>query len=356
MTTKVGINGFGRIGKLVFQAFVERFGKDFEVVGINDLTAPKALAHLLKFDTVQRGMRHDHKITADDNNIIVDGRSIPVFKEKNPGMIPWEKVGAQIVIESTGVFRDVEKDGKPGYDTHLKQKSVKKVILTVPAKNEEAIRTVIMGVNEEALTATDSCISNASCTTNCLAPLVKVLDAEYGIVSGFMTTIHSYTNDQKVVDQIHEDPRRARAAGCNIIPTSTGAAKALGLVLPQVKGKLHGYAIRVPTPTGSVVDLTVNLAKAPSEDADKVKDAVNALMKKAADGAMKGILEYCEDEIVSSDIIHNPASSIFDSKCTLTLKKDPKCIKLVSWYDNEWGYSNRVCELSKLIVARGYLK
>jgi len=337
MAVKVGINGFGRIGKLVFQIFHER--PEFEVVAINDLASPHALAHLLKYDTVHGRWKHDVKATADSFEI--GGKTVWCFQEKDPKKLPWKKLGVDLVVESTGVFRT-----KTACMFHV-EAGAKKVILTVPADKEDDVHaTIVMGVNEEKLGPDDHTVSNASCTTNCLAPLAKVLHDEFGIERGLMTTVHAYTNDQRTNDQIHKDLRRARSAAQNIIPTTTGAAKAVGQVLPTLKGKLHGYSLRVPVPDGSVVDLTFNSVKPVSVE------SINAAVKKAAEGPMKGILEYCEDEIVSSDIIHNPASSVFDSKTTMVL--GDHMAKVVSWYDNEWGYSCRVVDLAALLLKRGY--
>src|SRR6056297_4207731 len=326
---KVGINGFGRIGRNAFKLMLER--DKFEVVGINDLTDTKTLAHLLKYDSTQ-GI-FDGDISYNDNAIIVNGNEITVSAEKSPSNIPWTKT-PDLVIESTGIFRKRESD-KGGYGDHLKN-GAKKVILTVPA-SDEIDRMIVLGVNDSDLQAADACVSNASCTTNCLAPVAKVLEDSFGIEKGYMNTIHSYTNDQQILDAPHKDLRRARSAAVNQIPTTTGAAKAVGKVLPALAGKLDGVAIRVPTPTGSIVDLVANLSK------EATVEEVNAAVKKAAEGPMKGILEYTEDPIVSSDIIHNPHSSIFDALSTMVIGKT---VKIFSWYDNEWGYSNRVVDLA----------
>jgi len=333
MSIKVGINGFGRIGRMVFAIGLKK-GMDF--VAINDLTSAKTLAHLLKYDSIHG--RFDGKVEAKENAIVVNGKEIPVYAIKNPKELPWKEKGVDVVIESTGVFRSATSE-KGGYKDHITA-GAKKVILTVPAK-DEIDNTVVLGVNDHDLDKKAEAYSNASCTTNCLAPIAKVLDDEFGIVDGLMTTIHAYTNDQNVLDLPHSDLRRARAAAMNIIPTTTGAAKAVGKVLPQLKGKLDGMAMRVPVCDGSIVDLVVNLKK------EATKEQINAAMKKAANGPMKGILEYCEDPIVSSDVIDNPHSSIFDALSTMVIGK---VAKVISWYDNEWGYSARVVDLIKKIV------
>ena len=324
---KVAINGFGRIGRNVFKLALEK--PEIEIIGINDLTDTKTLAHLLKYDSTQGKF---HGVTHDDQNIIVNGKKVRVHAEKNPAAIPWE-VKPDIVIESTGIFTSKESP-KGGYGDHLKN-GAKKVILTVPAK-DTIDAMIVVGVNDDMLKPEHQCISNASCTTNCLAPVAKVLNDSFGIEIGFMTTIHSYTNDQKILDLPHKDLRRARSAAVSQIPTTTGAAKAVGKVIPALKGKLDGLAVRVPTPTGSLVDLVAVLKNSAT------KEEINAAMKKAAEGPMKGILEYTEDEIVSVDVIHNPASSIFDAQSTMV---NGTMIKVLSWYDNEWGYSARCIDL-----------
>jgi len=329
---KVAINGFGRIGRNVFKIAFER--DDIEIVGINDLTDTKTLAHLLKYDSTQGKYSG---VTYDDQNIIVNGDKIKVTAEKSPITIKWEKT-PDVVIESTGVFTSKESP-KGGYGDHLKN-GAKKVILTVPAK-DEIDAMIVLGVNEDHLKPEHQCISNASCTTNCLAPVAKVLNDAFGIEIGYMTTIHSYTNDQRILDLPHKDLRRARSAALSQIPTTTGAAKAVGKVIPALKGKLDGISVRVPTPTGSLVDLVAVLKK------EATKEEINAAMKKAAEGPMKGILEYCEDPIVSVDVIHTTASSIFDSLSTMV---NGKMIKVLSWYDNEWGYSCRVVDLIPLVM------
>jgi len=329
---KVAINGFGRIGRNVFKIVLER--ENIEIVGINDLTDTKTLAHLLKYDSTQG--KFNGVATHDKDGLIVNGQKISVTAERSPINIPWSKT-PDVVIESTGIFVNRESD-KGGYGDHLKN-GAKKVILTVPSK--DAIdNMVVLGVNEDTIQNDQVCLSNASCTTNCLAPIAKVLHDEFGIKNGLMTTIHSYTNDQNILDAPHGDLRRARSGAMSQIPTTTGAAKAVGKVIPALAGKLDGMAVRVPTPTGSLVDLVVNVEKETSIE------EVNAAMKKAAEGPMKGILEYTEDPIVSVDIIHNPHSSIFDSLSTMV---QGKTIKILAWYDNEWGYSNRVVDLIEKI-------
>ncbi len=328
---KVAINGFGRIGRNVFKIALENPG--IEIIGINDLTDTKTLAHLLKYDSTQgqfAGVSHD------EENIIVNGLKVKVTSEKNPANIPW-KEKPDVVIESTGIFRSKESP-KGGYGDHLKN-GAKKVILTVPAK-DTIDAMIVLGVNDSDLKPEHQCVSNASCTTNCLAPVAKVLNDNFGIELGYMTTIHSYTNDQRILDLPHSDLRRARSAALSQIPTTTGAAKAVGKVIPELKGKLDGISVRVPTPTGSLVDLVAVLKK------ETTKEEINAAMKKAAEGPMKGILEYTEDPIVSADIIHSTASSTFDALSTMV---NGKMVKVLAWYDNEWGYSCRVADLiSKL--------
>jgi glyceraldehyde 3-phosphate dehydrogenase len=326
MATKIGINGFGRIGRNVFKLLVA--SSEFEVAAINDLTSPKTLAHLLKYDSVSG--RFDGTVTSTEDGIVVNGKEIKVLKEKDPAALPWGDLGVDMVLESTGVFTSKEACLK-----HVTG-GAKKVLLSVPPKDAvDAI--IVMGVNDDTLKSSDQVISNASCTTNCLAPMAKVIHETFGIVRGFMTTVHAYTNDQKVLDMPHSDLRRARAAANAIIPTTTGAARAVGKVLPDLAGKLDGFAMRVPVIDASVVDLVAILEKGAT------KDAINAAIKAAAEGPLKGILEYTEDEIVSCDIIGNPASSVFDSKLTMVMGEN--FVKLVSWYDNEWGYSNRCVDL-----------
>ena len=338
MAIRVAINGFGRIGRLTFRVMQER-SKDFEVVAINDLTNNETLATLLKYDSIHR--RFDGKVDYDDKHLVVDGKKIRVFEEKNPADLPWGDLGVDVVVESTGVFTARKTDSKPGYDSHL-DAGASRVVLSAPAKDSPDL-TVVLGVNDDQLTGSMKCISNASCTTNCLAPVAKVLHEQFGIERGLMTTVHAYTNDQRVQDMPHKDLYRARSAAQNIIPTSTGAAKAVGLVIPDLKGKLTGIALRVPVPTGSVVDLTVDLAK------KATAEAVNAAMKAAAEGPLKGILCYTEDAIVSSDIIGDPHSSIFAAPFTQVMQDD--MVKVVSWYDNEWGYSVRTADLVTKFAA-----
>ena len=308
-------------------------GDEFEIVGINDLGDPKALANLLKYDSVQG--RFPGTVAVDGNALIVNDRKIPVFAERDPGKLPWGEVGCEVALESTGIFTKRAADGKPGYDSHLAA-GARKVVISAPAKDEPDL-TCVLGVNSEQLTAEHKCVSNASCTTNCLAPMVKVLDESFGFEEGLMTTIHAYTNDQRVTDMIHSDPHRARAAALNIIPTTTGAAKAVGKVYPAVAGKLTGISLRVPVPAGSITDLVCTLSK------DVSPEDINAAMKKASEGLLKGILEYTEDPIVSSDIVGNPHSCIFDA--SWTQKVGGKMVKVLGWYDNEFGYSNRTADL-----------
>ncbi len=331
MAIKVAINGFGRIGRNVFRAALGN--PAIEIVATNDLTNNKTLAHLLKYDSTMGGIGQD--VSYDDQSITVGGKRITVFETKDPAAIDWSSVGAEVVVESTGRFTDRENAAK-----HLRG-SVKKVIISAPGKNEDL--TIVLGVNNEMYDAANHhVVSNASCTTNCLAPLAKVLNDNFGILKGSMTTIHSYTNDQVILDFPHSDLRRARAAAINMIPTSTGAAKAIGLVLPSLKGKLDGYAMRVPTPNVSVVDFVCVTEKNTSTA------EVNAVLKAAAEGPMKGILAYTEDEVVSTDMQGNPNSSIIDAGMTKVL--DGNLVKVVSWYDNEWGYSNRVVDLIPFLL------
>ncbi len=334
MAVKVGINGFGRIGRNIVRASLDR--NDVEFVAVNDLTDTKTLAHLLKYDSVLGKLPVE--VTADADSITVGGKKIKVFAIKDPAQLDWESVGAEIVVESTGKFTDAKDASK-----HL-HGPVKKVIITAPAKNEDV--TLVLGVNDDVYDpAKHKIISNASCTTNCLAPVVKVLHNAFGIQKGSMTTIHSYTNDQNVLDFPHKDLRRARAAALNMIPTTTGAAKAIGLVMPQLKGKLDGYSLRVPTPDVSVVDLVAVL------DKPTTTEAVNAALKAAAEGELKGILAYTEDPVVSTDMLHNPNSSIVDAGLTKVL--DGNLVKVLAWYDNEWGYSCRAVDLIELLAAKG---
>lgn len=333
MTTKVGINGFGRIGRLVFRAMEN--DPELEVVAINDLGDIPTMAHLLKYDSI-----HDRvfeEVVAEAEGFVVNGRKVKVLSERNPEDLPWGELGVDIVVESTGLFTDANKA-----KAHL-DAGAKKVIISAPAKNEDI--TIVMGVNDDQYNPeTDNIISNASCTTNCLAPMAKVLLDNFGIKRGFMNTIHAYTNDQKILDLPHKDLRRARAAALSMIPTTTGAARAVSLVLPELKGKLDGFATRVPTPDGSMVDLTVELEK------NVTIEEINAAMKAAAEGPMKGILEYVDEPIVSTDIVDDAHSSIFDSLLTMVLGGEGNFVKCISWYDNEWGYSNRVKDLAKILL------
>ncbi|HNS72873.1 MAG TPA: type I glyceraldehyde-3-phosphate dehydrogenase [bacterium] len=330
MAIRMGINGFGRIGRLVFRVAVQR--KDIEIVQVNDITDAPTLAHLLKYDSVHGVLKND--IRAEGDYIVFDGKKVKVSAEKDPGNLPWGKENIDIVIESTGVFRKRAEVAK-----HL-DGGAKKVILTVPSK-DEIDATIVLGVNDDTLKPEHRIVSNASCTTNCLAPVAKVLNDAFGIKRGFMTTVHAYTNDQRILDLPHKDLRRARAAAESIIPTTTGAAKAVGKVIPELKGKLDGFSLRVPVSDGSVVDLVAELKK------DVTIEQVNAAIKSAANGKLKGILEYTEDPIVSIDIVGNPASSIFDALSTMVLEGTSNFVKVVSWYDNEWGYSCRVVDLAE---------
>ena len=332
MTVRVGINGFGRIGRNFFRA-VQASGADIEIVAVNDLTDNKTLATLLKYDSVLG--RLDGDVTFDEESITVNGKSFKVFEDRDPANLDWKSVGADVVIESTGFFTDATK-AKAHIDG-----GAKKVIISAPAKNEDA--TFVMGVNEgDYDPEKHHIISNASCTTNCLAPMTKPLNDELGVVKGLMTTIHAYTGDQNLLDAPHSDLRRARSAAINIVPTSTGAAKAIALVLPELKGKLDGYALRVPTPTGSATDLTFEASR------ETTVEEVNAIIKAAVEGPLKGVLVYSEDPIVSTDIFTNPASCIFDAPLTKVIGNQ---VKVVGWYDNEWGYSNRLVDLTKLMGA-----
>jgi glyceraldehyde 3-phosphate dehydrogenase len=332
VTIRVGINGFGRIGRNYFRALLEQ-GADIEIVAVNDLGDTATTAHLLKYDTILGRLKAEVSHTAD--TITVDGHTIKVLSERNPSDIPWGELGVDIVIESTGIFTKKDDAAK-----HIAG-GAKKVLISAPAKDEDI--TIVMGVNQDKYDpANHHVISNASCTTNCVAPMAKVLDENFGIVKGLMTTVHAYTNDQRILDFPHKDLRRARAAAENIIPTTTGAAKATALVLPQLKGKLDGIAMRVPVPTGSATDLVVTLQR------EVTKDEVNAAFKKASeDGDLKGYLVYTEDEIVSSDIVSDPASCTFDS--SLTMVQEGNTVKILGWYDNEWGYSNRLVDLTVFV-------
>jgi glyceraldehyde 3-phosphate dehydrogenase len=334
VSVKIGINGFGRIGRNFFRAALEK-GSDLEIVAVNDLTDNKTLAHLLKYDSITG--RLDATVEYDDSNIVVNGKAIKVFEERDPANLPWGELGVDIVIESTGRFTKSEDAHK-----HITA-GAKKVVISAPATGDD-VATLVLGVNEGTYDpAVHSIISNASCTTNCLAPLAKVFMDEFGIERGLMTTVHAYTADQNLQDGPHSDLRRARAAGANIIPTSTGAAKALGLVIPELVGRLDGYALRVPVITGSITDLTVTATK------PVTVEAVNAAYKRAAEGPLKGILKYTEDEIVSSDIAGDPHSSIFDAKLTKVIGDQ---VKVASWYDNEWGYSNRLVDITEYVGSK----
>jgi glyceraldehyde 3-phosphate dehydrogenase len=333
LSVKIGINGFGRIGRNYFRAALAK-GSDLEIVAVNDLTDNAALAHLLKYDSVTG--RLDATVEHEGDQIIVNGKPITVLEQRDPAALGWGDLGVDIVIESTGRFTDAESARK-----HI-QAGAKKVLISAPAKGEDA--TFVMGVNHEDYDpAAHHIISNASCTTNCLAPLAKVFNDTFGIERGLMTTVHAYTADQNLQDGPHSDLRRARAAGINIVPTSTGAAKAIGLVLPELKGKLDGFALRVPVPTGSITDLTVTTSR------DVTVDEIKAAYREAADGYLKGILKYTEDEIVSSDIVTDPHSAIFDAGLTRVLGNQ---VKLSAWYDNEWGYSNRLVDLTEYVAER----
>ncbi|MFH5877671.1 type I glyceraldehyde-3-phosphate dehydrogenase [Arthrobacter sp. NA-172] len=334
MTTRIGINGFGRIGRNYFRAALAQ-GADLEIVAVNDLTSPEALAHLLKYDSV--GGRLTQTVEVKEGNLIVDGNIIKVLAERDPANLPWGELGVDIVIESTGFFTKAAAAQK-----HI-DAGAKKVLISAPASDEDI--TIVMGVNHELYdSAAHNIISNASCTTNCLGPLAKVINDAFGIERGLMTTIHAYTADQNLQDGPHSDLRRARAAAINMVPTSTGAAKAIGLVLPELKGKLDGYAIRVPVPTGSATDLTVTVSR------EVTVEEVNAALKAASESEQfKGILSYTADPIVSSDIVGDPASSIFDSGLTKVIGNQ---VKVVSWYDNEWGYSNRLVDLTELVASK----
>ncbi|MCP9959409.1 MULTISPECIES: type I glyceraldehyde-3-phosphate dehydrogenase [Streptomyces] len=333
MTIRVGINGFGRIGRNYFRALLEQ-GADIEIVAVNDLGDTATTAHLLKYDTVLGRLKAEVTHTAD--TITVDGHTVKVLSERDPADIPWGGLGVDVVIESTGIFTK-----KPDAEKHIAG-GAKKVLISAPAKGEDI--TIVMGVNQDRYDpAAHHVVSNASCTTNCVAPMAKVVDENFGIVKGMMTTVHAYTNDQRILDFPHRDLRRARAAAQNIIPTSTGAAKATALVLPQLKGKLDGIAMRVPVPTGSVTDLVLEL------EHEATRDEINTAFQKAAEGQLKGILEYTEDPIVSSDIVNWPASCTFDSSLTLVQGKQAK---IVGWYDNEWGYSHRLVDLTVFVGDR----
>ncbi|CRK52894.1 glyceraldehyde-3-phosphate dehydrogenase [Rhodococcus sp. RD6.2] len=335
MTIRVGVNGFGRIGRNLFRAVDAQRAlgtTDIEIVAVNDLTDNATLAHLLKYDSILGRLPYDVSLEGDDTIVVGDRKMKAMSLREGPSALPWGDLGVDVVVESTGIFTDAAK-AKGHLDA-----GAKKVVISAPAKGEDI--TIVMGVNDGAYDGSQNIISNASCTTNCLGPVAKVLDDEFGIVRGLMTTVHAYTQDQNLQDGPHRDLRRARAAALNVVPTSTGAAKAIGLVLPQLAGKLDGYALRVPIPTGSATDLTVNLQKPASVQ------EINAAMKAAAEGPLKGILKYTEDQIVSSDIVTDPHSSIFDAGLTKVIDDQ---VKIVAWYDNEWGYSNRLVDLIGLV-------
>ena len=336
MVSKIGINGFGRIGRLTLRAIEQRHNDELEIVAINDLTDTRTNAHLLRRDSTYGP--YPGKVVADDDSFAVDGRRVKVLAEREPGKIPWRDYGVDIVIESTGLFTDATKAA-----AHL-EGGAKKVIISAPAKNEDA--TIVLGVNEDSYDPVKhKVISNASCTTNCIAPVVKVLHQSFGVSKGLMTTIHAYTNDQRILDMYHKDLRRVRAAALNIIPTTTGAAKAVTMVIPELKGRVHGLAFRIPTPTVSVVDFVAELA----QDVDV--EEVNRALKAAADGELRGILEYCSEELVSVDFKGNPASSIVDAPSTMVIGGN--MVKVLSWYDNEWGYSCRLADLAVYITDKG---
>ncbi len=349
MAVKIGINGFGRIGRMVGRAILEKNSKNIELVAVNDITDAKMLADLLKYDSVH-GRFPGGNVKVEGDSIVVNGKPIKVLAKRDPGELPWKELGVEIVVESTGLFTikndGVNKKGKEvkGAINHISKGGAKKVIISAPAEGEDL--TVVMGVNDDKYDAKkDNVVSNASCTTNCLGPVAKVLNDVWGIEKGLMTTIHAYTNDQRVQDLPHSDPRRARAAAVSMIPTSTGAAKAISLVIPELKGKLDGFAIRVPIPNVSVVDLTVLLKK------EATAEEINKALKTASEGKMKGILDYTEDAVVSIDFNHYPASSTVDSKLTKVMNGN--LAKVVAWYDNEWGYSCRVVDLIELMVKKG---
>ncbi len=337
MGMKIGINGFGRIGRNTFKILLEKYSEKLEVVAINDLTDAATLAHLLRYDSIFG--KFNGKVEIKDNYLIVNGKKLEILAERDPGNIDWKARGVEIVLESTGLFTKREKA-----EVHITNGGARKVIISAPASNEDI--TIVLGVNDEKYNHdVHNIISNASCTTNCLAPVAKVLNDSFGIVKGLMTTVHSYTNDQKILDLPHSDLRRARAAGMSIIPTKSGAAKAIGLVIPELDGKLNGFAYRVPTPDVSVVDLVVEVKK------PVTKEQVNMALKAAADGAMKGILEYSEELLVSTDYIGNQASSTVDAPSTMVIEGN--MVKVVSWYDNEWGFSNRYADLAAFIAEKG---
>ena len=333
MAIKIGINGFGRIGRLVFRSILERGDADFDVVAVNDLTDAATLAHLFKFDSVHG--RFPGEVSVDGDSLVISGDRFKVLSERDPSQLPWGDLGVDVVVESTGFFRTREKAAM-----HI-QAGARKVVISAPASGE-VDATVVLGVNDDVLTGSEEVVSNASCTTNCLAPMVKVLDDAFGVEQGFMTTIHAYTSDQMLQDGPHKDLRRSRAAATSIIPTTTGAAKAVGLVLPHLSGRLNGFAMRVPIPDGSITDLTAVLRGAPSVE------EINAAFQAAANGAMSGILEYSTDPLVSADIIHNAHSCILDSQLTMV---DGNLAKVVGWYDNEWGYASRTVDIVKKLAG-----
>jgi glyceraldehyde 3-phosphate dehydrogenase len=337
MTVNVGINGFGRIGRQVLKAINERASETLEVVAINDLFDAETNAHLFKYDSNYG--RYPGTVAVQGSDLVIDGKTIKVFAERDPGNLPWKDLGVEIVIESTGVFRDAKKD--PGPQSHIEKGGAKKVIISAPAKNEDL--TVVLGVNGDLYDpAKHNIVSNASCTTNCLAPAAKVVNDSFGIVKGLMTTVHSYTNDQRILDLAHKDPRRARAAALNIIPTTTGAARALALVIPELKGKFDGYSLRVPTPTVSIVDFVAETKK------PVTLESLKAALKAAADGPMKGILGYSEEPLVSMDFKGDPRSSIIDADSLMVVGDN--MVKVVTWYDNEWGYSVRTVDLAVMMA------
>jgi glyceraldehyde 3-phosphate dehydrogenase len=339
MAIKVAINGFGRIGRLLYRAAIER-NTNIDFVAVNDLAEAKTLAHLLKYDSVHG--RFNGTVKVEGDNIIVNGKPLKVLSQRDPALLPWKDLGVYLAVESTGLFRDREKASK-----HL-QAGAKKVLISAPAGDPDI--TIVLGVNDQLYDhEKHNILSNASCTTNCLAPTAKVLNDNFGLKAGLMTTAHAYTSDQRIQDLVHKDLRRARAAAVNIIPTSTGAAKAVGLVLPQCAGRLNGIALRVPTPDVSIVDLTVVLEK------EATKEEINAAFKNAAEGSLKGILEYTEEPIVSSDVLHNAYSAVFDAPSTMVIGEKGNFVKVLAWYDNEWGFSCRMVELIELIGKKAGL-
>ena len=336
MITRIGINGFGRIGRQVTRSILERHSDELEIVAVNDLTDTETNAHLFKYDTNYG--RYPGTVEAADGHVVVDGRPIKVFSERDPAKIPWGDLGVQLVIESTGFFTNAQQAAG-----HL-EGGAKKVIISAPAKGDDL--TIVMGVNEDKYDPSQhTVVSNASCTTNCVAPLVKVLNDTFGISHALMTTVHAYTNDQKILDQVHSDIRRARAAAANIIPTTTGAAKAVGVVMPEVQGKIHGMAFRVPVPTVSLIDLVANVERSVT------REDVNEAFQQASQETLSGVLEYCEEELVSSDFKGNPASAIFDAPSTMVM--GDSMVKVLGWYDNEWGYSCRVGDLAAFMASKG---